>query len=83
MRWKTAEKREVLAVTVGEMDIDCYTRLPINDALRFMEELELTGSKAMIADRILKEIRSRLGFPALSGAGIPDAAAQCRHIVWR
>ena len=28
----------------------------------FMEELELTGSKAMIADRILKEIRSRLGF---------------------
>ena len=30
--------------------------------LRFMEELELTGSKAMIADRILKEIRSRLGF---------------------
>ena len=55
-------KKEVLAVTVGEMDIDCYTRLPINDALRFMEELELTGSKAMIADRILKEIRSRLGF---------------------
>ena len=36
-------KKEVLAVTVGEMDIDCYTRLPINDALRFMEELELTG----------------------------------------
>ena len=55
-------KKEVLAVTVGEMDIDCYTRLPINDALRFMGELELTGSKAMIADRILKEIRSRLGF---------------------
>ena len=55
-------KKEVLAVTVGEMDIDCYTRLPINDALRFMEELELTGSQAMIADRILKEIRSRLGF---------------------
>ena len=55
-------KKEVLAVTVGGMDIDCYTRLPINDALRFMEELELTGSKAMIADRILKEIRSRLGF---------------------
>ena len=55
-------KKEVLAVTVGDMDIDRYTRLPINDALRFIEKLELTGSKAMIADRILKEIRSRLGF---------------------
>ncbi len=55
-------KKEVLAVTVGEKNIDDYVRLPINDALAFMEQLELPTTKAMIADRILKEIRSRLGF---------------------
>ena len=55
-------KKEVLAVTVGDLNIDDYVRLPINDALAFMEKLELPRTKAMIADRILKEIRSRLGF---------------------
>ena len=55
-------KKEVLAVTVGGMDIDAYTRLSVGDALKFMEGLELPATKAMIAERILKEIRSRLGF---------------------
>ncbi len=55
-------KKEVLAVTVGGMDIDTYTRLSVGDALKFMEGLELPATKAMIAERILKEIRSRLGF---------------------
>ena len=55
-------KKEVLAVTVGDKNIDDYTRLSINDALEFVEKLELSPTKAMIADRILKEIRSRLGF---------------------
>ena len=55
-------KKEVLAVTVGGMDIDAYTRLSVGDALAFMDGLELPATKAMIAERILKEIRSRLGF---------------------
>ena len=55
-------KKEVLAVTVGDKNIDDYVRLSINDALAFVEQLELPTTKAMIADRILKEIRSRLGF---------------------
>ena len=55
-------KKEVLAVTVGDLNIDDYVRLSINDALDFVEKLELPKTKAMIADRILKEIKSRLGF---------------------
>ena len=55
-------KPEVLAVTVGGKNIDDYVRLPVNDAYDFMEHLELDKTRAMIADRILKEIRSRLGF---------------------
>ena len=55
-------KKEVLAVTVGGMNIDDFVHLSVSEALDFMEKLELPKTKAMIADRILKEIRSRLGF---------------------
>ena len=34
----------------------------MEEALQYMEELELTGKDAMIGDRILKEIKERLGF---------------------
>ena len=55
-------RRESLAVTVGDMDIDAYCHKPVNDALSFMEELELTPQKQLIAGQIVKEIKSRLGF---------------------
>jgi len=55
-------KRESLAVTVGGLDIDTYCRKSVNDALDFMEHLELNETQTMIAAQILKEIRSRLGF---------------------
>jgi len=55
-------RRESLAVTVGGLDIDTYCRKSVNDALDFMERLELNETQSMIADQILKEIRSRLGF---------------------
>ena len=55
-------KKEALAVTVGSLGIDDYVHLPINEALDFLDTLSLPPTKAMIADRILKEIRSRLGF---------------------
>ncbi len=55
-------KMESLAVTVGGSSIHDFTTLPVSDALKFMEGLTLTKTQAMIADQILKEIRSRLGF---------------------
>ena len=55
-------KPESLAVTVGGINIDAFTRFSITEALDFLDHLQLTGQDAMIADQILKEIRSRLGF---------------------
>ena len=55
-------KMESLAVTVGGSSIYDFTTLPVSKALAFMEGLTLTKTQAMIADQILKEIRSRLGF---------------------
>ncbi len=51
-----------LAVTVGGLNIDQFCRLPVADALDFINQLELSARDAAIADLILKEIRSRLGF---------------------
>jgi len=50
------------AVTVGGLSIAQFCRLSVADALQFVEELKLEGSKAVIAGEILKEIRARLGF---------------------
>ena len=55
-------RRESLAVTVGGLDIDAYCRLSVNAALDFMERLELSPQKMLIAAQIVKEIKSRLGF---------------------
>jgi len=55
-------KKESLAVTVGERSITGLTDLSVNDALDFIDKLELSGRDSLIADPILKEIRSRLGF---------------------
>ena len=55
-------KRESLAVTVGGLDIDSYCRKSVNEALDFMEHLELNETQSMIAAQILKEIKNRLGF---------------------
>lgn len=51
-----------LAVTVGGLSIMQFCRLSISDALTFMENLKLEGSFAVIAEQILREIKSRLGF---------------------
>ena len=53
---------EVLAVTVGGLSIHDFCQLPITQALEFMQNLTLTEQQQRIADQILKEIRSRLGF---------------------
>ena len=62
-------KKESLAVTVGDKDIDSLTRLSVAEELEWAERLELTEQQHLIADRILKEIRSRLGFLRSVGLG--------------
>ncbi|MBE6992645.1 MAG: excinuclease ABC subunit UvrA [Ruminococcaceae bacterium] len=51
-----------LAVTVGGLNISQFCRMSITEELDFINKLELTERESMIADQILKEIRSRLGF---------------------
>ncbi len=55
-------RRESLAVTVGGLDIDSFTKKSVTDALNFVETLTLSEQQLRIAERILKEIKNRLGF---------------------
>ena len=57
-----------LAVTVGGISIMDFCRMSVKDALIFTENLHLEGNMALIAEQILKEIRSRLQF--LSDVGL-------------
>ena len=53
---------ESLAVTVGGINIAQLSRKSVVDALDFVMNVDLTEREHMIGDRILKEIRERLGF---------------------
>ncbi len=55
-------KKEALAVTVGGISLAAFTMMSVTDALRFLDDLHLTEKESIIADRIIKEIRARLGF---------------------
>ena len=57
-------KPESLAVTVGGENISSLSRLSVSGALSFLDSLEpsLTDRERKIGERILKEIRERLGF---------------------
>ncbi|MCL2401571.1 MAG: excinuclease ABC subunit UvrA [Oscillospiraceae bacterium] len=55
-------RKEALAVTVGDISIADYAGLSIVRALEFIDTLKLSEKDEMIAQRILKEIRERLGF---------------------
>ena len=50
------------AVTVGGMGIMDFCRMSIRDELEFMNNLHLEGNMAMVAEQIVKEIKSRLQF---------------------
>ncbi len=53
---------QILAVTVGGMNIYDFTCMPIQKELDFIENLELTERETAIAEQILKEIKARLKF---------------------
>ena len=62
-------KKTALAVTVGGMSIADFSDLSVVKALDFIENLTLSEKDSMIAERILKEIRARLGFLTSVGLG--------------
>lgn len=55
-------KKESLAVTVGGKNIYDMTNQSVKNLKTYLEELELTSQQHLIGDRILKEIRARVGF---------------------
>ena len=55
-------KKESLAVTVGELNINELTGKPVNEIKDFFDHLELSERDKLIAHQILKEINARLGF---------------------
>ncbi|MBE6969503.1 MAG: excinuclease ABC subunit UvrA [Ruminococcaceae bacterium] len=57
-------RKEVLAVTIGGKSITEFTELSVTEALKFLDAVEptFTDTQRQIGERILKEIRTRLGF---------------------
>ena len=55
-------RKESLAVTVGGISIHEFCLKPVDEALAFLDTLEFTPTQWMIAERIIKEIKDRLGF---------------------
>ncbi len=51
-----------LAVTVGGMGIMDFCAMSVRDELEFMENLKLEGNMAIVAQQIIREIKSRLRF---------------------
>ena len=56
------------AVTVGGIGIMDFCRMSIRQALSFLNDLHLEGNMAVIAEQIVREIKSRLQF--LSNVGL-------------
>ena len=55
-------KKEVLAVKVGDKNINELTDMSIDKIKEYLNSLKLTKKEAMIADQIMKELNQRLQF---------------------
>jgi excinuclease ABC subunit A len=55
-------RREARDVKVGGQTIDQICALTVREAARFFDALSLSDKEAAIADKVLREIRKRLGF---------------------
>ena len=55
-------KPEVLAVKIGDKNISEIAELSIAECATFLQSIELTERESKIAERVLKEVHSRLGF---------------------
>ncbi|WP_325891518.1 excinuclease ABC subunit UvrA [Grimontia sp. NTOU-MAR1] len=55
-------REEARHVFVGDTNLPAVCEMSIHEALTFFAGLELTGQRAQIADKVLKEIHDRLSF---------------------
>ncbi len=62
-------KPEVLAVTVGGLNVHEFTRMSVTRAIAFLDQLALTETEQLIGARVIKEIRERLTFLDNVGVG--------------
>ncbi|MCB0873086.1 MAG: excinuclease ABC subunit UvrA [Actinobacteria bacterium] len=60
---------EVLAVTIGGLNIYELCQLSVERALEFLETLDLNQTKQMIGDRVVREVSARLRFLVDVGVG--------------
>jgi excinuclease ABC subunit A len=58
----TRLRTEARHVFIDNRNLPSITELPIAEALGYYQKLKFSGRKAGIADKILKELRERLGF---------------------
>ena len=76
-------KPESLAVRVKGRSIAEYVNLPVSEALEVFETFALTEREALIATRVLREIRERLTFLHDVGVGYLTLEPQRRDAVRR
>jgi excinuclease ABC subunit A len=62
-------RREALSITIQGTNIGEFARMPVKDALPFIDTLNLTDRELTIASRVLKEVRDRLIFLNSVGLG--------------
>ena len=62
-------RAEARAVLVGGRSIDALAALPIDALADFLDALELDARRGRIAERVLREVRERLGFLVDVGLG--------------
>lgn len=55
-------RKEALAVTINDINIAQLCDMSVSEAIDFVDSLTLTEKEKIIAERILKEIKVRLGF---------------------
>lgn len=55
-------RKEALSILVEDKSIHDLSKMPVENARQFFDNLNLTGRDELIGDRITKEIKSRLSF---------------------
>ncbi len=62
-------KKEALGIKVGGLHIGEFSHLSVKEAIRFIEDLDLTERESQIGERILKVVKERLSFLDYVGLG--------------
>ncbi len=62
-------RKEAFYVYVGDKNIGDLVEMPVEELVKFFEELQLSSYEKQVAERILKEIKNRLNFLMNVGLG--------------